>query len=314
MKSIRTVYDQLPATTRSKLRSLLPAQVLRWYAHRNTDAYLLSYPKCGRTWLRLMLGRAISCHFALPEDEDTLFLRDARKLPSGVPRITVVHDDRPMLKAPHELEENKSRYRNKKVIFLVRDPRDVIVSSYFEMSKRGHMFGDNPYESRQAVFEGSLSEFINGSIGGFDTILKYYNIWAQSRHLPKGFLLVRYEDMRTDAHGQLRRVLDFLGLAAVEQSTISEAVQYASFDNMRKMEAESRFQTGILNPADEADRDSYKTRKGKIHGFFDHLSQDEIILLNKKMQEQLSDFFGYTTLPKVVNLREGVVNDPTPSQ
>ena len=50
------------------------------------------------------------------------------------------------------------------MIFLVRDPRDVIVSSYFEMKNRGQLFGDNPYESRKAVFEGSLPEFIRNPI------------------------------------------------------------------------------------------------------------------------------------------------------
>ncbi|MEW5871982.1 MAG: sulfotransferase domain-containing protein [Chloroflexota bacterium] len=293
-QSIRSAYDRLPAATRGRLRSILPPQMLRWYALRNTDAYLLSYPKCGRTWLRLMMGRAISRHLALPEDEDILFLRDARKFPPGIPRITVIHDDRPMLKTPGELEASKTKYRGKKIIFLVRDPRDVIVSSYFEMSKRGHIFGDNPYENRKAVFEGSLSDFINQPVGGFDTILAYYNIWARNRHIPKGFLLVRYEDLRADPQAHLRQALDFLGLTAVNEETITEALEFASFENMRKMEAEKKFQSGILNPADQQDGDSYKTRKGKVHGFVDYLSEDEVAALNQKMQEQLSDFFGYT--------------------
>jgi hypothetical protein len=240
-----------------------------------------------------MMGRAIALHFSLPETEEVLFLHNNKRLHPQVPRITVVHDDRPMLKVPDELEQSKARYRDKKVIFLVRDPRDVIVSSYFEMSKRGQIFGDNPYEKRKGVFEGSLPDFINRKEGGFETILTYYNIWANNRHIPKDFLLIRYEDMRANPANELRRVLNFLGLADISDATIVDAVEFASFDNMRKMEAEGQFQTSILNPANKSDQDSYKTRKGKVKGFADHLSDSEIQFVNRKMQDELSGFFGY---------------------
>jgi hypothetical protein len=293
MNPVRVLYDKLPAKTRSTLRSLLPDALLRWYAHKKTDVYLISYPKCGRTWLRLMIGRAISCHYALPEDEDILFLRWKDRVHSKVPHITVVHDNRPMLKAPDELEKSKARYRDKKVILLVRDPRDVIVSSYFEMSKRGHVFGDNPHETRKAIFKGSLAEFISNRRGGFDTILAYYNTWAENRAIPKDFLLVRYEDMKINANHELRRVVDFLGLGEISNTEIAEAVEFASFENMQKMEAGGKFEAGMLKPADKSDRESYKTRRGETKGYVNYLSENEIQLLNQKIQNNLSDFYGY---------------------
>jgi hypothetical protein len=293
MKPVRAFYDRLSPTIRTRIRAVLPDWLLRWYAHHNTDIYLLSYPKCGRTWLRLMMGKAISLQFSLPENEEILFLRTNKRWHPEAPRITVIHDDHPMLKTPQELEQSKARYRNKKVIFLVRDPRDVIVSSYFEMSKRGQIFGDNPHETRKAIFTGSLADFINHPTGGFDTIIEYYNIWERNRHTPKGFLLLRYEDLRANPHAELRHTLDFTGLNRVSESIIDQAIEYASFENMRKMEAENKFQSGILNPADKADPDSYKTRKGKIKGFTDHLNPSEIEALNQKLRTELSDFFGY---------------------
>lgn len=275
------------------MRSLLPARLLRWYAHRRTDVYLISYPKCGRTWLRLMIGRAICRRFDLPETEEVLFLRSNRRFHPRVPRILVIHDDRPMLKAPEELARDKSRFRDKKVIFLVRDPRDVIVSSYFEMKNRGEMFGANPHEDRRPIFDGSLEAFIDRREGGFETILAYYNLWAQNRDLPRGFLLVRYEDMKADSTRELRRVIDFLGLAEIPDEIIAEATHYAAFENMRKMEARRQFETGILRPANEDNLESYKTRKGKIKGYLDYLSADRVRALNALMRRDLSDYFGY---------------------
>jgi hypothetical protein len=297
MKPFIGWYDRLPAEVRSTLRSLLPKRLLRWYAHKITDVYLISYPKCGRTWLRLMIGRAVARHFGLPENDDILLINWKRKPHPEVPKITVVHEDRPMLKTPDELQTSKDKYHTKEVIFLVRDPRDVIVSSYFEMKKRGRIFGDNPYEARQAVFEGTLAEFIDRRVGGFDTVIKYYNIWADQRDILKGFLLIRYEDMKTDPQRELCRVLDFLGLGMIADETIAEAVEFASFDNMRKMEAQGTFRSGILKPADVTDQESFKTRKGKIGGFSDYLSEQEIQALNQRMRTELSDIFGYSQTP-----------------
>lgn len=293
MNSLRVMYNRLPVGFRSRVRSLLPDKLLRWYAHQNTDVYLISYPKCGRTWLRLMIGWAISEYFHLPQEEEILFLRSNRRFHPQAPRITVIHEDRPMLKTPEELSTDKSRFRSKKVIFLARDPRDVIVSSYFEMKNRSRLFGENPYEKRQAVFDGELDEFLRRRIGGFDTILAYYNIWAQNRHIPAGFLLVRYEDMKANPAAELRRVLDFLGLECIGDDVVAAAVNYASFENMRKMEAEGRFQSNLLKPADQSNQDTYKTRKGKIKGYMDYLNASQVEALNQKLNNHLAAFFGY---------------------
>lgn len=294
MHKMRNYYAKLPAGVRIRARSLVPGDLRRWYAHRKTDVYIISYPKCGRTWLRLMTGRGISQYFKLPRDENILFLRWSTKPHPLLPMITVVHEDRPMLKKPEELERSKEKFRHKRIIFLVRDPRDVIVSSYFEMKKRADLFGDNPYESRKAVYSGELSEFINRRQGGFDTILSYYNIWAENRDIPQGFLLVRYEDMKQDPHGELRRVFDFLGLTMIDADTINEAVEFAAFENMRKMELRGSFRDGILNPAVKTDQESYKTRKGQVGGYRDYLTDDEIQRLNHKMLNDLSNYYGYT--------------------
>jgi hypothetical protein len=296
MSAARKIYDQLPAGIRNQIRSLTPRELRRWNAHRKTDVYLVSYPKCGRTWLRLMIGSAIAKHFSLTEDEDTLFLRWKTKPHPQVPMITVTHDDRPMLKAAHELQASKEKYRSKKVIFLARDPRDVIVSSYFEMKKRGNLFGDNPYETRRGVYDGDLKGFIDREVGGLDTILRYYNIWAENRSIPRDFLLVRYEDLKRDPQIELRRVMDFLGLQVISAATMQEAIDFSSFENMRKMEAEGRFQSGMLKPAEKNDQDSYKTRKGKVGGYADYLDSQEVERINHKMQTVLSDFYGYQTL------------------
>ncbi len=293
MAAWRAIYALLPAETRQRLRALAPADLRRWLAHARSDAYLVSYPKCGRTWLRLMLGRAVAQHYGLGESEEVLFWRTNQRLHPRLPRLTVVHEDHPMYKTPAELQTDKRRFHNKKVIFLARDPRDVIVSHYFEMTNRGRLFGENPYEKHAGGFEGSLPEFIHAERGGFATLLAYYNLWAANRQVPSGFLLLRYEDLKRRPAGEVRRALDFLGAAAISSDEIDEAVAFSSFENMRKMEAEGRFNSGLLRPGDQKNQESFKTRKGKVRGFVDYLAPQEIAWLNQTMLAVLDPYFGY---------------------
>jgi hypothetical protein len=83
-------------------------------------------------------------------------------------------------------------------------------------------------------------------------------------------------------------------LHAISEACIKEAVQFASFDNMRKMEAEGRFQSGVLKPANPADPESYKTRQGKVQGYLDYLSDEDLQYLNDEMHQKLNALYGYT--------------------
>lgn len=293
MQFIHRWYDQLPAAIRSSIRRLTPDNFLRWYANRNTDVYLISYPKCGRTWLRLMIGKTIATHFNLPENEDTILLRWKRKVHPQVEHITVVHDNRPMLKTPDELETSKKHYAGKKVIFLVRDPRDVIVSSYFELKHRSKLFSNPSPKKQNDLADQDLQDFIFQERSGIDTIIQYFNIWAENRQVPKAFLLVRYEDLRADPRKQLQQIMDFLDLNEISAQTIDQAVDFASFDNMRKMEMEEKYQSEMLKPANRQDENTFKTRKGKIKGYVDYLSSQEIEKLDQKIRTELSEIFGY---------------------
>jgi hypothetical protein len=144
-------------------------------------------------------------------------------------------------------------------------------------------------------FDGELANFIHYEIGSFDTILAYYQIWAKNQHIPRDFLLIRYEDMKSNPSSELRRVLDFIGLCDINDLEVSEAVAYTSFENMRKMELEKRFQTGILNPGDPADQNSFKTRSGKNSGYYEYLSREEIEELTLKMSRNLPEMYGYNS-------------------
>ncbi|MGH7998900.1 MAG: sulfotransferase domain-containing protein [Brasilonema sp.] len=255
------------------------------------DAFVISFPKSGRTWLSLLLGKLFALHLKLEITEElNLLLFD--KLASICPEIPLIHffhEQSPHWKTPDELSTDKTEYKNKKVIFLVRDIKDILVSLYFEKTKREHM-----YYSGDRKYEGDLSSYIRCDVGSLNTIIKYYNIWAENINIPSAFLLVRYEDMQTNIKKELQRILEFLEVIKIPDEVLDEAIMYACFDNMRQLEQNNKFNHYKLQPGDKNDPESYKTRRGKVGGFVDYLTEADIDYINDKIQSQLSKLYGYS--------------------
>lgn len=150
-------------------------------------------------------------------------------------------------------------------------------------------------KDRLKPYSGNLSSYVEEEVGSLDTIIEFYNIWEKNRTIPKDFLLLRYEDLQQNTERELCRVLNFIGIKEVSYEIIEEAVKYASFDNMRKMEIEEVFNSYALRAVNKNDLNSYKTRRGKVGGFVDYLSEKEIAKINKRIDKKLSDFYGHKT-------------------
>jgi hypothetical protein len=269
---------------RSLVRLRLLRRALLWRnirAQQRADVMLISYKKSGRTWLTMMLSRSLASH-ALLEDVDYLANDLIGGSVAGLPHIRISHDDNPHWKTPAKLSRSKRRHRRKKVILLVRDPRDVVVSLYFQQTKRDR------------AYTGTLHDFLHEQEGSLDTIIEYYNIWARQRSQPRGFCLVRYEDLKADAAGQLHRILRFAGVDPVIDAHVREAVRFASFENMRAMEAGNALNRGRLRARDPKDQESFKTRKGKVGGYVDYMSPAEIDWMEHRIAETLDPLFGYS--------------------
>ncbi len=257
--------------------------------NQDEDALVISVPKSGRTWLRILLGKLFALHFNLEiEETNIIFLDKLASICPEIPLIRFFHDDRPQWKTPDELSIDKTDYKSKKVIFLVRDIRDILVSLYFEKTKREHL-----YYSGERKYEGDLSSYIRCDIGSLKTIIKYYNIWAENINIPANFLLVRYEDMQKNPQEEMAKIIDFLEIGKIPDKIMSEAINYASFTNMRKLEESDNFNHFILKAGDKNEPESYKTRRGKVGGFVDYLSQTDIDYINQKIKAELSGFYRY---------------------
>jgi hypothetical protein len=220
---------------------------------------------------------------------DTEGVRDLHRISQKVPSIAVTwrtHDDDPHLKPAEQFETDKSAYASKRVLFLVRDPRDVVVSYFFDYTKKkDHVAAGQP------EFTGTMDEFFHNKVGGLRAVIRFLNIWAENTRVPKEFLMITYEDLQKDTLGQSRRAIAFLDKNPIDDALLKEAIAIGSFDSMKKLEQENA--PGLRrNPnVDPADPDGYKVRRGKIGGFRDYLSAAGAEEAEQIMRAELSDFY-----------------------
>jgi 8-oxo-dGTP pyrophosphatase MutT (NUDIX family) len=234
-----------------------------------SDCVLVSFPKCGRTWLAMILSRILQKKYGLLL-QDIMSLEKITFPEKKLPGITMVHEDDPQLKKPNELSKDKRYILNKKIIFLIRDPRDVIVSWYFHQAFRRNRYDKN------------LSDFLKKSRGGFETIIEYYNIWLKYIKNPN-FLLVKYEDLSKNPKKEIQKILTFLEIKGIRQGLIKKSIKESSFEKMKEMEKNNVFGVKRLMPKDVKDPRSFKVRSGKVGSYKKYLSKKEIEILNSKL-------------------------------
>lgn len=242
---------------------------------------IVSYPKTGRTWVRMLLGKAICARHGL--DEALIFKPLELSRAAGIPRLIFTHDRAvPVEETGFEaFNPDKSPYRGKRVVFLLRDPRDVAVSLYFHLTKRAPRF------------HGTLSEFVRDERFGVASSMRFYRAWHESRNIPQTFLPIRYEEMVADSAGALRSILGCVGAEGIDDAIVARVAEACAFENMRSLEREGKMGHPKLLPGDVADEESYKVRRGKIGGYVDYLSPEDIAYADGVIAEMASPLYPY---------------------
>ena len=255
---------------------------------RGADVVAVSYPKSGRTWLRLLVGRALAAHYGLldaVEKDPDLLLRPEQlaRLRPGAPSVVFSHDDRPHTRRTPDIERDKRAFYGRRVVFLHRDPRDVAVSQFFSLTKRTEGGG----------FSGALADFVRDEDFGPANHVAYLNVWAAEGPKVEGYHALSYEALSADPARELGRVLAFAGVEDVSAEVLADAVAFGAFDNMREMEAAGTFKSGMLRPADPGDPSTFKTREGRVGGFVDHLAPEDVAHLDRLVAGRLDARYGY---------------------
>jgi len=193
------------------------------------DVFIVSYPRSGNTWTRFLLGNLIF------QDEPTTFANVETRIPE-----IYFNPDRFMrgLVRPRILKSHECfQPHYPRVIYIARDPRDVAVSFYHHNVKWGNIPDTYPMEEFIPRF--MAAEF-DTRWGSWED---HIQSWLAMRQGRDTFLFLRYEDMKKDPVGELKRVADFLQRHAFSKfeatpKKLARAVELSSPERMRKLEKE----------------------------------------------------------------------------
>lgn len=249
--------------------------------------YILSFPKAGRTWVRFLLGNYLRCRDDLTlSAAECLEIGPLSAATPGWPRIAMVHDRRVDHVPVTELSRSVEAFRGADVTLLVRDPRDVVVSWFFERTRRYASVWGHSAEAAS-----SLEAFIRADYG-IALILRWMQDWGEQLDTPARARCFRYEDLHADTTATTRALLDWLGVGPADETALAEAITASRFDAMRSLEA-SGTQSPRLEPGDLGDPESFKLRRGVVGGYRDYLSADDIAYIEERMGRDLPACFGY---------------------
>lgn len=190
---------------------------------RNNDIYIVSYPKSGNTWMRFLFGNILF-------EGDFDFANMNEKIPD------IYHKDKKFidnLKCPRVIKSHEPYYNSltkAKVIYIYRDPRDVVVSYYFWHKK----FAPNSVKNFEDYFE----KFMKGKLP--------FGLWSQHVHRwkeaainnPENIYIIKYEDLKESPFEQFKRVLNFCNIDSSDNEKIQLAIKRSSFKSMKKKEEE----------------------------------------------------------------------------
>lgn len=231
---------------------------MRWKFFRQDHGTLLSFPKSGRTWMRVMFDH-LNTRLEYTHGEGGAGHQGATHL--------------------NDMRFFDKWLRRKRLIFLYRDPRDTVVSGYFHA------------RYRLQNFSGELSEFLRDSRHGLEKVCHFNLGWMQRGSGRSNFLSLSYETLRIDTAGQMMRCMDFLG-RPVDSARLHAVVQECSFENMQRAEGAMKYKDAygqMLAPVDPSNPESFKVRKGKVGGYLESFSEQDLIYCDQLLAQ--CDYF-----------------------
>jgi len=181
------------------------------------DIYIVEFPKSGVTWLQHIIGN-IELKL-LDKNEYITFYNHHKYLPDI-----------------HQLRNSKiNRFLNRTfikthaefnpyyyfVIYIVRNPFDVMISYYNFMSHQGYM--------------SDFETFVRDPTYGINAWKNHVNSWIYKKVLAQRIHLVKYENLMSKTNEEIKTIYKNLGLD-ISNDTIEDAISKSSLESMKDSE------------------------------------------------------------------------------
>ena len=194
---------------------------------KNT-VWLVSYPRSGNTWIRFLLTAILHPEVPVSYLELQTYIPDLHQIRIKTPSKKDLEDwvekfgVQPIIIKSHY--QFLSSYD--KVIYLYRDPRDVLLSYYY-------FYNQNRIGRDETAEWVEFGEFFNMFLRGefrWGVWNNHVNFWVSFASIEK--CLVSFEDLFNDTYSTVKKITEFLGLD-IDREVIEQAIDRVSFDKIR---------------------------------------------------------------------------------
>ncbi|KAJ7341865.1 hypothetical protein JRQ81_007491 [Phrynocephalus forsythii] len=192
---------------------------------RDSDVFLVTYPKSGTVWTQNILN--LIYYEGHRNGTEQVYLMDRMPwVEYNFRNVDFAKRESPRLIAshlPYHLVPKGLRSGRGKVIYVLRNPKDVLVS-YYHFSKYSRKL-------EELDFEDLMERFLAGKvIAGL--WLDHVEGWSTHRD-DFNILFLTYEEMKKDLRSAVLKICRFVGKKLTEEE-IDEVVDRATFDKMSK--------------------------------------------------------------------------------
>ncbi|XP_017841408.2 sulfotransferase 1C2A [Drosophila busckii] len=176
---------------------------------------------------------------------------------------------------PAQLLPRQLWQQKRKIIYVARNPKDCVVSSFHFVNGSGLWKGD---------FDTFVDDFINNKILYTSYWTHIVDFWRM-RHEPHIFF-VTYEQMKRDLKQVIEQLSAFLGVNSLNAQQMEQLLQHLKFDNMKQSKYTNL--TGLLKETQNVSADFEFMRRGIVGSFKDELSVEQRQKLDAWTAEFLS--------------------------
>ena len=233
--------------------------------------WIASYPKSGNTWVRSLLSAYLYSNDGIfnfdllkkitqfpSKQYFKKFLKDFKDIKkvsdywiAAQDRINLFND-KPIFLKTHSalctLENNSFTNKNntKAVIYVVRDPRNLItsLSHHYSMNmEKTYIFIINKQQMTMAGEWGKDDFGIASVLGNWST---HYKSWKNIKFAPT--LVVKYEDLLNNTNNTFKSILNFLSRLMdikIDEKKIINTVNSCSFEKLVEKEKNEGFDEAV---------------------------------------------------------------------
>ncbi|XP_076594420.1 sulfotransferase family 2, cytosolic sulfotransferase 3 isoform X2 [Chaetodon auriga] len=248
------------------------------FSVEDTDVFAVTYPKSGTIWMQEILplvlnGGDLTPIHTIPNWDRVPWLEEKRlavvvdQLTS--PRALVTH-------FPYHLMPPSFHASKAKVVYVMRNPKDVMVSSYYFHQMAG--FLDDP-----GTFDEFMAKFLEGKVL-FGKWTDHVKSWRRTE-LGDRIMYITYEEMVQDLPAALRSLSDFLG-SNLSEEVIQKIAEHCSFKTM-KVNSMSNFSL-VPKVLMDSDKSPF-LRKGVVGDWKNHFSSEQLARFTSVIRQELEN-------------------------